>query len=794
MDDWGEEEDEFNTAKKRKLTKEEQLYGVFAESDGEDDGPRGGRRSKDFKKPVGFVSSGKKLNDESKEAADGDDAEDEDDEDAGGGRGGLGSGGGGLGYSGSAGLGSTGGLGSSSGSASSSASKPKFQTYQGSSRNAMAGERPEFEKFTKGIGSKLLSKMGWTAGAGLGREGQGINRPIEVKLRPKGRGLGAGFDERTTQQKEDFPTQAEAAAAPKMREPQWRRTDKKPKKITYKLPSDLNKQPERMVIKDMTGENGPRVITQWKDVASVSKASTFMPELQHNIRLLVNMREAELMGFERKKQQEADNISRFSLEVDSLKGVVEAERAQLDRLREVREIIGNCHDSIKKHELGLSALAKVFVLLQRKFQEEFHNLKLYLLAPAMALPLLKDAFLAWNPLVNPAANLEDFRTWRTLSIETEMDDDTPVFREKGEETDVYSRLVLDVLMPKVRSCVVNDWNPYAPEGLLKFLETWRPVLPSAIFEHILDHLIMPKLTTYVNNWNPRVDTVPIHAWLHPWLALLGTRMEVPFYPTIRHKLGSALQEWHASDPSAHIILSPWKTVFDAPSMEALLLRCIMPKLVFALRDFVVNPQQQYLEPFTWVMTWEDMIPPQYMVTLLDNEFFPKWHNVLYTWLSSNPDYAEVTRWYTGWKQRFPPSLVGHERLRAQFKHALDVMNCVISGQPPPPPPQVMTMPATTHHDATRAPPAKPEEKKPSSEAVAAVNAALSKGSEEMSFKDMVEEFAESHGFLLMPSKKRHEGKQIYTFGKYSVMLDQQVIFRLERGDWEPVSPDELLVQ
>ncbi|CAN8259903.1 unnamed protein product [Cochlearia groenlandica] len=68
--------------------------------------------------------------------------------------------------------------------------KQVAETTPGASNGADIGA---FEVHTRGFGSKMMAKMGFIDGGGLGKEGKGIAQPIEAIQRPKSLGLGLEF-------------------------------------------------------------------------------------------------------------------------------------------------------------------------------------------------------------------------------------------------------------------------------------------------------------------------------------------------------------------------------------------------------------------------------------------------------------------------------------------------------------------------------------------------------------------------------------------------------------------------
>ena len=307
-----------------------------------------------------------------------------------------------------------------------------------------------------------------------------------------------------------------------------------------------------------------------------------------------------------------------------------------------------------------------------------------------------------------------------------------------------------------------------------------------------------------------VCRTPIHWWIHPWIPVLKKELS-DIFPDIRRKLVHALLRWSPADTSALKILSPWKGVFDASSLDNLILRSIVPKLVTSMRDVKFDPQNTTKEDtdlFEAIMSWHQLVPRLHFVCLLEGEFFPRWLQILGYWLSNAPDFDEVTQWYLGWKSLFPEDVILDETVSKFFNYALELMERALSLSDQKPEsmdnlsfniPQELR--GIDYYQLS-------EKRKIDIAAVkrleelrgptgdSRLNKSLSGSASNVTFRQLVEEFALRNNVSFLPRPGRfHEGKQIYSFGKISMFIDQGVVF-MQSNDgsfWEPVPLERLLL-
>ncbi|CAF0720469.1 unnamed protein product [Brachionus calyciflorus] len=679
-----------------------------------------------------------------------------------------------------------------------------------------------WEKHTKGIGMRLMQKMGWEKGKGLGKDLGGRAVPVEATVR-KGKGAIGAHGPETKGTRFKHEKEEEDEEEERVHVSQWKK-DKKNKKPQYALrtPEELvqltQKQPNKLKrieqmleiseleqlekkteksnkikIIDMTGRE-QRVMHGYESLTHITKLSQIdskttlkkhqnfdLPELTHNLDLILNMTEDRLIHYDKKTKHFEDMIVSLSYEEKKTRDKLKSESEQMEKISNLIKAIEKCEAKVNEENVTLDELIKNFQNLQQTYPDEFIIFNLCQVSIPLLTPLLKKRMKLWSPFDqvkkvddtdNPESSTycyETFSKLKELLNETNYD-----------QINIYHRLVWETWMPFFRKLLSEISIKEYSFDCSDLINKWRPLLSDWIIQNILNQVVLPKLISEVEEWNPLTDVIPIHEWIHPWLTLIKDRMESTLFPTIRFKLASALQSWHPSDQSAKAILLPWKPpVFSSQNWEQFLSRNILPKLEMILeQELIINPGQQNLEPWHWVMSWADLIPIQNFINLLEKSFFPKWLKVLSTWLNSSPNYEEVSKWYVGWRSLFNEKLIQHPNVKAKLTQGLLMMNRSVSGV------QVAYTPET--------PPVLQPIEVPSSESLKDKGVQLSTTPAVSSFKDIIERKAAECNIMFVPIiNKFKEGKQVYRLGNINVYLDRNVAFMLQNGSWIPASLREI---
>ena len=807
--------------RRKKFSKNQAIYGVWADnSDSEEEPARpsfGGR--KDYSAPVNFVSAGvqNQKKDKNKEAAEPEPVSEgsSDEGGAGGGRAGFGGGGGGLGYR--SGAGRVESEGQIAGLRNTGFSQPQ----------SLGKGFGDWEKHTKGIGAKLLLNMGFQPGKGLGKNLQGRSAIVEAYLR-KGKGaIGAyGHEGGRPKGKKDSDEEEEKEYKEKLN--QWKTGSavggkKKNVNYVYKSVEDViaesqfrkvdgrsgeRSKGEGVKVIDMTGRE-QRVLLGYSSIAGQQrpaeegdsstplagiqqkrKNNFELPELIHNLNLLVDMTEQDIISADRKLAYHKDRVEVLQSEGERLGDLVEREKLQIDAMEEILSVLDSLEEKHNTGNLDHEIAVRAFTRLKEEFPKEFREFEISGCAGTVVIPLVKRSLAGWtDPLAGrntSLAHLTTFTQWREILDLGELhsgDTNSPM--------PAYDSLIWECWVPQVR-LAVQRWHSRDPQPLVSFLELWRPLLPGWILQHVLERLVLVRLQAEVELWNPLTDTTPLHTWLHPWLPALGSRLDT-VHPTIRNKLASALAAWHPADRSAKLILLPWAEVFSRAAMLAFLTKNIVPKLETCLGTLQISPRHQDMSLWNSVMEWSDLLPPPQLAQILAQSFFPRWLQVLAGWLNSTPNYEEVVGWYQGWKSSVPGCVLSLPGVSDNLSQALHMMNRSVAGGGP-----LSSQPGALENvrymtnlemQGQAQPRQAPPEASSMSETVKTA-AQIPQG-----FKDLIARRCEERGVVFRPLPGRfREGKQMYLVGSRQVYLDRNVIFVMELGTgvWVPTSLNNLM--
>ncbi|KAJ6253044.1 tuftelin-interacting protein [Anaeramoeba flamelloides] len=399
----------------------------------------------------------------------------------------------------------------------------------------------------------------------------------------------------------------------------------------------------------------------------------------------------------------------------------------------------------------------------------------------------------------------------------------------------------------------NLWDLKSIQIREELLNFWFQHFPESIRQLFCKEILFPNLKIIINEWsmdnnhdhdhdhnkqrkktkekNARNDgdskdnklngNLLLHEYIGPFLQYLSPLEISTLVIPIRRKLGKQIASVRSLTINEWKMISPWKTIFPPKEWNKLIFSYVVPKLKRKLleQNFTItnfNNLNNFFQPLQSVLNWFHRgVNKKFLTQILIDIFFPKWHESLFKLITSNNvnkstqnqnsrsksksgsglpsesgqelskvDFNHILNWYLIWKPYFV-DFIQLPEINIQFNFGLEMINRKIENK------DVFVF----YHQKGKRLLIHQEEKLLRQELEQQQRKRNRQMKRSLTFKEVVQIFAEDNEILLMPLNFTQNGKQVFSFGRCQIYLENEIAFVRKNSNsnaWDPISLDELL--
>ncbi|CUM47035.1 unnamed protein product [Debaryomyces fabryi] len=516
-----------------------------------------------------------------------------------------------------------------------------------------------------GIGAKLMMKMGYVEGTGLGSDNRGIVNPIETKLRPQGLGVG-GIKEKIHDSDEAMSSSDE--------EKQEKQDKLEPQIDIFELIEDLELKGAEvpMKYKELSDNIAKQTIRQGNQ-NELKDAYEKLNRINNELESVI--KDERFHGFQLK-------------EIESRMSSQNEELLQTERIVDLIEAFNNEYTSISNEEQKISLVSDTLKKLANEPYSAFKGIRETF--ASIVSPIVSELFQKYfEEAVDPNHLLIIILSdWAYIYREIEIID----LNQLGH----WDSLIYSNIKQNLKAIIDDETkNDEVHALLMDLLHIWinAPVLINptlAISNNLANEVILPFLNKKLELWLPGKDpNKSPHNFIMEYISLLSSDESLTIGKTliqtvsekylnfVMHGSGSSFWEEYLSTEKSSVyyegsivaeltlLLDVWIIIFDEILGEKLG-SDIQNALKMSFCTFMSTHEE-----FSWLGSKLEftklelvfllifkfkqcqLMNEQQTIALLQFKFFNPWIKTLVLWLQQiNYSSLQISQWYRMWYDWF----------------------------------------------------------------------------------------------------------------------------------------------